>query len=183
MAKFVGIMAATGAGKSSIAREVADRLGCPVLAFADTLKVMATERGWSGLKDGPGRAQLQAISEEIKRELGEDIFLRTTLASAAAADTEFVILEDVRFSHEVIGIVNAGGILVHVGEPSAEARWYKATQEYSRGVDDAKWALHRSELEWRALLHLATARVTNDLSHGGFERTVKKFISHIEASR
>ena len=183
MPKIIGFMAATGAGKSTLAKEVAARLGCPVLAFADTLKTMALERGWSGKKDGEGRAQLQEISEAIKLELGEDIFLRTTLAAAHAAATEFVILEDVRFAMEVFAVINANGVLVNIVEPGAEARWYRATQEYSRGDAEARWSSHRTELDWRALVHLATTRVTNDLAHGGFERTVRKIISRVEASR
>ena len=61
----------------------------------------------------------------------------------------------------------------------AEARWQAACADYAAGDDRAIWCQHESELDWRALAHLAHHKLKIDKGTYGLNRNVAQLVSWI----
>jgi alpha-L-fucosidase len=192
---FIGIIGAVRSGKTSVSEEWLHQYqpNSIIVNYADPLKVAAMNAGWSGKKDPEGRNWLQQFSEQYKREHGEMVFYDRAMSNAAASDKDVCIFGDVRFMHEIRGLIdlqNQGNevYLVYVWNQEAENRWTEALSNwYATGHDEYKWATHRSEIEWRSFIEDAWANSTifanNDFS-SGLSAAVDRFddlIKHIRS--
>lgn len=152
---LIGIMGPSTGGKSTL---LGGLLSNPVygrVSFGDYLREVATERGWDGTKTPSGRAFLQKVSEDLKREFGESVFYDIGVLKALQNPAPVVLFDDMRFFIEISQIIQEHesfiGSIIVINEPEAEYRW--ECSALSRAEEDA-WAWHRSEHEWRCLRHL-----------------------------
>lgn len=144
---IVGVSGKKRHGKNTASEVLARDLGFTEVAFGDALKQavyildpilwswrwllrtlagrpmrvreLVDAVGWEAAKEVPEvRRLLQKMGTEVGREiLGEDIWVRTALAKAAAIDGP-VVITDVRFRNEVDAVRAAGGMLLRVNRPS-----------------------------------------------------------------
>jgi hypothetical protein len=192
--KFIGVMGACTSGKTTIStawrKSYREGENNKIIIFADPLKELAAEHGWSGKKDDEGRAFIQQFSNKYKAEHGDDVFRRIAFGNALkpALDGTAVIFEDVRFTEEIRGILKLAKdplnsvALVYIYNHDAEQRWAKAYGDYLAGDDTCKWAVHESELEWRqyiTTLHNEALTVHNSLEYD-IESVVKDFNEVVE---
>lgn len=144
---IVGVSGKKRHGKNTASEALVRELGYTEVAFGDALKKavyvldpilwswrwllrslagnpmrlreLVDAVGWEDAKEVPEvRRLLQKMGTEVGREiLGEDIWVRTALAKAAAIDGP-VVITDVRFLNEVEAIRDAQGVLLRVERPS-----------------------------------------------------------------
>ena len=187
--KIIGIMGACGAGKTTITRAWLEREhpnDHVFMNFADSLKRIALEHGWSGKKDDEGRKWLQDFSEQYKAQHGEFVFFDIALHDGLeqSEGKEILAYGDVRFSHEIRQFMTwqqegRKVALVYIDNPEAEYRWRDAYHKwYLTGETQYKWAVHRSETEWRDFkdrIWNRPATLVNDPTHNTFDRAVDCF--------
>jgi GTPase SAR1 family protein len=196
-AKIIGVMGACGAGKTTITQAWLERElpnAHVFMNFADSLKQIARAHGWSGKKDDEGRQWLQAFSERHKAEHGELVFFNDAILTGLnrSVDKRILAYGDVRFSHEIRQFLTwqqegREVALVYVDNPEAEYRWRDAYFKwYQTGEDQYKWAIHRSETEWRDFKDRIWVRPSvlyNDPTRTIFERAVDRFDSVLRFDR
>ena len=172
MRRIVVICGASGGGKSTHADGYCKHTGGKKLSLAQYLKDEALKRGWSGLKDTEGRRFLQNLQYELKEQHGQDVFVRKLLEKAEKifrnTNSDTVVVDDHRFAVERAGFVewqkrgrSRKVNFVMFSDSLAEIRWENAF------FDNAPWAMHVSELEWRAFPKSSfDAKHVNDRSIG-----------------
>jgi hypothetical protein len=133
------------AGKDAVGEILRDDHGFARLAFADHLREIAYDRGWSGVKDEEGRAFLERVSDAVKRERGEKYFLLYVLHQMESPEyrDRAITITDARFHIEINSLTCRGAKLWRVSRPGAK-----------------QTSMHRSQLEWQA--HRADALIPND---------------------
>lgn len=175
MRPLIGIAGRAGAGKTTIAKYLEHRHHFHRLAFADTLKYLATRMGWDGEKDERGRRLLQHLGD-VGREYREDCWIRPVMTAArgvsgpADGGTEpargvaGAVIEDCRYINECREILSRPhGIILFVDRPD------------NPHALDGDAAAHSSE----ALHYLDLARVLAELNHidnGGGRRGIVRLI-------
>jgi hypothetical protein len=197
--KIVGLMGACGAGKTTVGEAWLNNYHTSdykFLNFADPLKRLAFENGWSGKKDDEGRAWLQDFSERYKKIHGEMVFFDLAIEEGLASPGEVLCFGDTRFYHEIrqfIAWQHAGqdARLVYIFNPDAERRWTVAYKNwFETGEDKFKWAVHRSEFCWRDFIRHAhgVLRIDNkpdctsiEQAAAGLERLVVDV--HVQTAR
>ena len=128
---IIGLMGAAGAGKDAVGRILCEHHGFTRVAFADKLKEMAIDRGWSGRKDEEGRRFLQDLGIEMRHK-DPAFWIREALRTMDTISGP-VVITDVRFANEISTLEHRKAALWWIERP---------------GVGPANE--HISEHEWRA---------------------------------
>ena len=90
-----------GAGKSTVAKALAEALYGEIISLASPIKEIAYQMGWDGNKDEKGRRLLQTLGTECGRNcIGKDVWVNKWLEKALASDKDVVICDDLRFQTE-----------------------------------------------------------------------------------
>jgi hypothetical protein len=112
MAVLLGVLGYAGSGKDAVGAILTREHGFTRLAFADHLKAVALELGWSGRKDDAGRRLLQEIGMSRRALFGPDYWMRRVF-DVYDPDKDTVIT-DVRLPNEIDAIHERGGFLWRV---------------------------------------------------------------------
>lgn len=132
---LIGITGRAGAGKDTMADELAEKHGFLKMPFAGPLKMAAKVLfGFSDqqmndrelkecMNDYWGithRSALQKLGTECMRGVfGQDFWLKRWMLSYSEwRDTDHIVVPDVRFENEANLIRNCGGSIVHIRRPN-----------------------------------------------------------------
>ena len=88
---IIALSGQTGSGKTSLARELANLLGAPVISFGSFVRSQARNRG-----SAEDRVSLQNLGQALIDELGPDEFVRRVIHIRAESSGKILILEGVR---------------------------------------------------------------------------------------
>ena len=140
---LIGITGTAHSGKDTLGQFLVDNYGFERAAFADPLKLIASEIGWDGSKaDGGacnscgmlhGRKLLQVLGTEGARQhIGENVWVDATLRQIAEArvltgQTKWVIT-DVRYQNEAQMIQAHGGEIWRVERPGTDRQDQHASE-------------------------------------------------------
>lgn len=126
--RLVGISGFAGAGKDSVALQLAERHGYERVAFADKVKALAValdptlaaqvEAGTplDELKGEPSvRRWLQDVGLAVRKVLDEDVWVRVAIDDLDPRGR--YVITDMRFSNELAAIRARGGIAVRIERP------------------------------------------------------------------
>lgn len=143
---IIGLCGLAGAGKSTVARHLADKHGYVLVPFAGPFKAMArafglTQREMAGdLKEAPcetlcgktPRQFMQWLGTEFGREMiGPEIWVNAwrrgieqanidAIADMCDADARaLVVSDDVRFANEAAAVRALGGVVLRIERPGA----------------------------------------------------------------
>lgn len=86
----IGIAGRIATGKSSFVRSVASRINADVVSFGDYVREQALATGL----DPDSRETLQSLGEQLKRDLGDEEFVRQVINQASGA--RHVVVDGVR---------------------------------------------------------------------------------------
>jgi hypothetical protein len=127
---LIGLTGKARAGKDTVARILFMEHGFTRLAIADPLKETVAalygldpdefhddtlkgqvEPAWGLTR----RAMMQSVGEMVKKELGEDFWMRHWFRRyAQLGDKHSVVVTDVRFNHEAEKLIMLGGVIVEI---------------------------------------------------------------------
>ena len=113
---IVGLSGFAGSGKDAVGDVLVHDYGFTRRAFADKLKRIAWDLGWSGNKDEVGRRFLQDLGVAC-RGLDPDYWVRPVLLDLPSK----LVITDVRFQNDAIAITRAGGLVIWIERPGVEA--------------------------------------------------------------
>src|SRR4051812_35017375 len=115
----IGISGRIGAGKSTVAQELAALLGWPEVSFGNHVRAAASERGL-----GTDRAVLQDLGQRLIDERGFDAFVADVLTAAAIDHGQPFVIEGIRHvgALDALTRVCNGDILLAYLEAPAEDR-------------------------------------------------------------
>jgi len=116
---LVGLSGFAEAGKDEVA-QILRKYGWTRVAFADPLKKVATDMGWSGKKDDTGRRLLQRLGIAAREYLDPDVWVvagERLIESARGP----VVITDVRFPNELFMVRRRGGIMIRITRPGKSA--------------------------------------------------------------
>lgn len=126
---LIGFTGKAGAGKSSLSKYllgldplyrvdkytddlIQSKLGC-ILSFASTLKNLALDLGWNGIKDEPGRKFLQELGSVV-RSYNPNYFVDKWHSTYLNfKDQVNVFVDDVRYDNEIKVIQELGGVIIY----------------------------------------------------------------------
>ena len=154
----IALAGASRSGKSTFSRFIAEHVNGTVLSFADKLRESARQAGWDGSKEPEQRAKFfQELSQHEKDIYGESYYADCTVEKIhevfAGSDKRVVVIDDLRHFVELKALMamesEALSVLpINFNNPTAEQVWFSAAM--APLSDKARWAHHRSELEWRS---------------------------------
>lgn len=117
---IVGFAGYATSGKDEAARPLIDR-GFVRVAFADPLKALAKELGWSGRKDAEGRAFLEALGPGARKHIHPRVWVWAAEQRIKEVGLYGdVVVTDVRYHNEVEMIQSLGGHIYRVVRPGIE---------------------------------------------------------------
>lgn len=125
---IVCITGRKGSGKSTVAKKFEQR-GYTVAPMAASLKNLARELGWDGVKDAKGRKLLQLLGTDVCRncislEYWIDLWAEVWVENHPTRRTvsEYLVVDDVRFENELNFLESLGCPLtkIHVNDE----KWY-----------------------------------------------------------
>ena len=116
----IGLSGFAGAGKDEVGRVLVEDFGFTRVAFADTLKEVATAIGWDGQKDEVGRKLLQDLGVAVRDHLHADAWVQAVEDKIEALQTP-VVITDVRFPNEVMMVKRRKGVVVRDTRPGVGA--------------------------------------------------------------
>jgi len=108
----IALAGKSGAGKTTLARQLSQICGVPVDSFAAPLKLMAAQLNVGG-KGFEARRFYQHVGTATREALGDDVFvaaLERRLAEAGGS----VIIDDLRFPVELAWCLRNGFLLVYL---------------------------------------------------------------------
>lgn len=129
---IIGLCGAAGAGKDAVGKILCESHGFTRVAFADRLKVMALDRGWSGRKDDEGRRLLQDLGMEY-RNVDPTYWIVEALRTIDGI-TGNVVITDCRFLNELETIEDLGGAIWRIERPDVGA--------FNDHVSEHEWRLY-----------------------------------------
>lgn len=118
LGNLVGLVGLAGSGKNTAA-EVLVKAGYKEAAFADPIKQIAMQMGWTGEKTGSGRKLLQDIGM-AGREYNPNVWIDILKWCNPIRFGAPTVITDVRFENEADWIRRAGGKLIRIVRPSIE---------------------------------------------------------------
>jgi dephospho-CoA kinase len=89
--KVIAFAGGIGSGKSTVARAIAARFGCPIASFGDYVRSVLKRNG-----ENPSRAALQRTSEQLIATLGWEGLTRNVLAETPWAKNRCLVVDGVR---------------------------------------------------------------------------------------
>jgi hypothetical protein len=110
---IVGMIGYAGSGKDTAAEALISQ-GFERRAFADTIKTIARDIGWDGIKDDYGRRLLQNLGASCRHHIDESVWVEAALRGS---DDRDIVITDVRYVNEAEFIAAAGGVLVRIERP------------------------------------------------------------------
>jgi hypothetical protein len=132
--KLIGLVGLAGAGKNTAA-DVFIRAGYQDVAFADEIKRIARQMGWTGEKTGTGRELLQNIGM-AGRAYDPNVWINIVKWCNPIRFGAPTVITDVRFQNEADWIKRAGGLLIRIVRPSIEQGTHASeTEQNSIQVD------------------------------------------------
>lgn len=184
MLHLIVIAGPSGGGKSTHAEGLMTRSDGRRLSFATYLKEAALESGWSGLKDEAGRRYLQDFGFLMKKNYGDDIFARKLIENAEVlirAGVTTIIVDDHRFAIEFSALKawekkakrSRCVTFVKFCDTKAENIWRKDFLQCK------PWALHLSELEWRAFPDDAWDVIFHNDRINGVDNSIERLVTQI----
>lgn len=120
--KFIGLTGRAGAGKSTVAKALEDKLTSlsyspTILPMAGALKHLAAQLGWAGQKDPPGRKLLQDLGQTL-REYDPLHWINAwddQRRLIPNAPNRVIIVDDVRHTNEFEHLSHSlRGTMIHV---------------------------------------------------------------------
>lgn len=107
----VGLCGFARAGKDTVGEILVKEYGYTRVSFADPLKAVARDIGWSGKKDETGRELLQNLGVAVREHVGESTWVRAAMMKAIDILTNGgkVVITDVRFANEISEVRAMGG--------------------------------------------------------------------------
>lgn len=112
---IIMISGKAGSGKSFLAKYLKEYIEemCGlkgyIINFGDPLKMVATQLyGWDGEKGERGRELLQYVGTDVAQKNNKMVWVNiiTEIIKAFKTEYDFVIIGDVRFLHEIDGIID-----------------------------------------------------------------------------
>ena len=109
------------------------------VSMADSLKRIARELGWNGVKDEKGRKVLQYLGTEVGRNIDPEYWTKRAadaIKTAFDKGAQIVIIPDVRFPNEVDMVKALGGKLWRIRRPVVEGMQSKDQHPSETALDD-----------------------------------------------
>lgn len=117
---LIGLTGFAQAGKDTFADALVQNEGWTRVAFADPLKAIATDIGWSGQKDEEGRRLLQNLGVAVRDHLRPEAWVICGEDAIEKAEGP-VIVTDVRFLNEIQMIHRRRGKIIRIDRPGIQA--------------------------------------------------------------
>jgi len=132
--KLIGLVGIAGSGKNTAA-EVFTNAGYQEASFAQPVKQIAMQMGWTGEKTGAGRALLQDIGM-AGRKYNPNVWVDCMKWCNPVRFGAPTVITDVRFQNEADWIKRAGGMLIRIVRPNIEQGTHVSeTEQNSIQVD------------------------------------------------
>lgn len=188
--RIIGLMAAKSAGKTTASR-VMEAHGFKKLSIATPIKDMCRVLGltdehlYGKLKEQPTDLLMGNTPRHVMQTLGSDyahrfihpdIWLAITLRKIAASP-EDIVIDDVRFPHEVDAIRALGGEIWVIRRPSVEPPITTWLQRFLARFGIGR-VPHVSELHWRDYVATADQMLLNTETEREFEVAVSLRLNH-----
>lgn len=188
--RIIGLMAAKSAGKTTAAKVFVEN-GFKVISIAIPIKDMCRVFGlkdehlYGKLKEKPTPLLMGRTPRHVMQTLGfdyahsfihPDIWLAITLRKISACD-EDVVIDDVRFPHEVEAIRALGGEIWVIRRPSVEPPCPTWIQRFLAKLGIGK-VPHASELHWRDYVATADQMILNTESKKDFQTAIQLRLTH-----
>jgi cytidylate kinase len=149
---FIGIAGQIGAGKTSLARKLSQRLGSETVSFGSFVKSQALSRNVP-----INRNALQDLGEQLIKELGVEHFVEQSLALERFPEHALLILDGIRHIEiwEAIKTRAETKLLVYLDIPEAERLKRVLEREQSEEAEVLSQFHHPMELNATRLKPLA----------------------------
>jgi dephospho-CoA kinase len=182
--RIIGLMAAKSAGKTTASR-VMENHGFKKLSIAEPIKDMCRVLGltdehlYGSLKEKPSDLLMGKTPRHVMQTLGadyahsyihRDIWLAITLRKISKTHGD-VVIDDVRFPHEVDAIRALGGEIWVIRRPSVEPPITTWLQRMLAKIGIGK-VPHVSELHWRDYVGTADQMLLNTETELEFEAAI-----------
>lgn len=153
---LIGLTGKAGAGKSSLSKFLiglnpllnegkpytkdllSTDLGI-ILPFAKSLKDLAIDIGWDGVKDQRGRKLLQSLGTDVIRAYNPnwhiDQWLKNYNDLVLCKDNKLILVDDVRFENEVKTIQELGGYIIYCANRAYDLRDQHASEQVPQYYD------------------------------------------------
>lgn len=154
---LIGLVGIAGSGKNTAA-EVFVKAGYQEASFAQPVKQIAMQMGWTGEKTGAGRALLQDIGM-AGRKYNPNVWIDIMKWCNPVRFGAPTVITDVRFENEADWIRRAGGKLIRIVRPNIE-----------QGTHISETEQNGMQVNWSVLndgsvadLHIQIETILNDI--------------------
>lgn len=115
--KLVALCGYATSGKDSAAVALVKK-GWARVAFADSLKEIASELGWDGEKDDHGRWFLQQLGQSVREHVALDAWVQAAHTKIKTLTTaQSIVITDCRYRNEAMWVRRLGGKVVRIERP------------------------------------------------------------------
>jgi dephospho-CoA kinase len=125
--KVIGLIGRIASGKSSIADYMVDEKEAAYFRFSDVLRDVLAR-----IHEQNTRENLQKLGISLRSAFGDDILAKSLRADVLEDNSEYVIIDGIRYQDEVEMVKSLGGVTVYVHSP-VKTRYERVLSRGSRG--------------------------------------------------